>query len=108
MDAQTTIRPSTRAVFRELVDGGGVLLNLDTAGYHGLNPIGTIIWTLLDGGTRFADLVAELRRRIQAPPPNLEDDIAEFLEGLADRNLVMLSPGSQGEPGDGVDGPRPG
>ena len=90
-------------MFRELVDGGGVLLNLDTAAYHGLNQIGTIIWSLLDGGTRFADLVGALRGRIEAAPSNLEEDVAEFLEGLAQRDLVMLSPDPPDPPGRAAD-----
>ena len=33
------IRPNPRSTFRELAEGsGGVLLHLDTAAYHGLNP----------------------------------------------------------------------
>ena len=79
-------------MFRELVDGTGVVLNLDTAGYHGLNRLGALIWTLLGSGTSFGHLVNEVRSRVLEAPPNLEDDIAEFLDGLQERDLVLVSP----------------
>jgi hypothetical protein len=78
-------------VFRELVDGTGVLLNLDTAGYHGLNGLGVLIWTLLGAGMSLGHLVNEVRNRVHNAPPELEDDVAEFLEGLQQRQLVVVS-----------------
>ena len=92
MDPEAIIRPSNRAVFRELVDGTGVLLNLDTAGYHGLNRLGALIWTLLGAGMSFGQLVNEVRSRVQNEPPELQDDVAEFLDGLRQRDLVLVSP----------------
>ena len=79
-------------MFRELVDGTGVLLNLDTAGYHGLNSLGALIWTLLGAGMSFGQLMNEVRGRVRNAPPDLEDDVDEFLEGLKQRQLVLVSP----------------
>ena len=79
-------------MFRELVDGTGVLLNLDTAGYHGLNRLGALIWTLLGSGMSFGQLVNEVRSRVQNEPPELQDDVAEFLDGLRQRDLVLVAP----------------
>jgi len=92
MESQTLIRRSNRAVFRELVDGTGVVLNLDTAAYHGLNRLGTLIWTLLGAETSFGQLVSEVRNRLLKAPPNLDDDVAGFLDGLQERDLVLVSP----------------
>lgn len=100
------IRRSDRAVFRELVDGTGVVLNLDTAGYHGVNRLGALIWTLLGAEVTFAQLLSEMRTRIRNAPPELEDDVAEFLEGLHKRQLVVVSPPEEGEARDGVLGNR--
>ena len=84
-------------MFRELVDGTGVLLNLDTAGYHGLNRLGALIWTLLGAGMSFGPLVNEVRSRVQNAPVQLEDDVAAFLHGLQQRQLVLVSPPAAGE-----------
>lgn len=84
------IRANERAVFRELADGSAVILHLDTAAYHGVNQMGTAIWSLLQAGPTFNELVAELRSRITDAPPELEDDVAEFIQALARRDLILL------------------
>ncbi len=106
MDPLTMIRRSDRAVFRELVDGTGVVLHLDTAGYHGVNRLGALIWTLLGAEVTFAQLLSEMRTRIRNAPPELEDDVAQFLDGLQQRQLVVVSPPEGGEASDGESGKR--
>ena len=85
------VRRNDRAVHRELASGGGVLLHLDTAAYHGVNEIGALIWTLLDGGT-VSDVATRLRKELRDAPSDLEADVAEFVEALAKRDLVHLEP----------------
>lgn len=94
MEPDDAIRRSDRVVFRELTgEAGGVLLHLDSGAYHGLNPVGSTIWRLIgDEGVTFADLVASLRRELPDAPDGLAGDIGLFLEGLMDRNLVVLEP----------------
>jgi Coenzyme PQQ synthesis protein D (PqqD) len=83
-----TFRRHARVEYRPLANEGGVLLNLDTAAYHGLNDLGARIWELLDGVT-LAEVVTRLRERLDEPSPTLADDAAEFLAHLADRGLVV-------------------
>jgi hypothetical protein len=90
MQSTTSIRRNPRAEFRSLgEDEGGVLLHLDTAAYHGVNGVGAVVWTLLDGIT-FEQLLAELRRKLDDTPPALESEISVFLDQLAERDLVVL------------------
>ena len=83
----TSVRRSPRASFRRLENGSAVVLHLDTAQYHGLNEVGAAIWELADGRS-FQEIVDELREQIEDPPEQLEDEVAEFLEALHDRELV--------------------
>jgi hypothetical protein len=87
----TRISRNERAVHRELASGGGVLLHLDTAAYHGVNDIGALIWTLLDGST-VAEVAEQLQGHLKEAPPSLVDDVEEFVEALASRDLVRLEP----------------
>jgi hypothetical protein len=74
--------------FRSLGDEeGGVLLHLDTAAYHGLNGVGALAWSLLEGVT-FERLLEELRSQLEGVPPTFEEEIAEFLSDLAERDLI--------------------
>jgi hypothetical protein len=70
---------------------GSVLLHLESGQYHGLNEIGAVIWDLLDGTRTLGDVQAEVRRRVSDPPARLEDDVAKYLEGLHDRQLIVIS-----------------
>lgn len=94
IDPNTSVRRSPQVVYRKLSDGrGGVLLRLDSAAYHGLNEVGALIWSLLSGGTTFATLVEDLHSHLDEAPPNLADDVREFLEDVHRRDLVVLEPG---------------
>lgn len=88
---RTVIQQSERAVFRGLANGGGVLLHLDSAAYHGVNPVGALIWELTKQTITFQDLVGQLRDRLDDPPEDLEDDVAAFLGKLGERDLVTFT-----------------
>jgi hypothetical protein len=86
------ISRNPQVVYRDLEDGqGGVLLHLESGQYHGLNQIGAAIWDLLDGTRTSADVQSALRARVEDPPDHLEGDIAQFLEGLHERGLIILA-----------------
>lgn len=91
LDANVVVRASPRVTFRKLAEGsGGVLLNLDTAAYHGVNEMGSAIWSLVEAAPTFGELVERLRPLIDDPPSSLADDVAAFLIDLDGRNLLIL------------------
>lgn len=95
IEQTTVIRRNPKAEYRSMGEGeGGVVLHLDTAAYHGVNGGGALVWSLLEGIT-FAELIAELRTRWDDPPLELGADIAEFIENLAQRDLVLLGSASE-------------
>ena len=78
-------------VARDLAEGeGGVLLHMGSGQYHGVNPVGLAIWELMADGGTVAELTERLRERVEDPPPNLDDDVMHFLEGVLERDLVVL------------------
>lgn len=89
LESMTIINRNPRVEYRALGDGeGGVLLHMDTAAYHGLNEIGSLVWSLLDDIT-FEELIAKLRTRLEDLPPTFDEEISEFLDELAERDLVL-------------------
>jgi coenzyme PQQ synthesis protein D (PqqD) len=95
LDSSTVVRRNERVEYRDLGDGeGGVLLHLDTAAYHGVNEVGAMIWTLLEGIT-VQQLLDEVRSRLNSTPPSLEKDVEEFLQELAERDLVSYDAGTE-------------
>lgn len=67
-----------------------MLTQLDTGQYHGLNPVGALIWSLIDGQT-LVELVEAVRSELAEPPLELADDIEEFIEALKSRKLVDVT-----------------
>ena len=84
------IHKNPQVAARELsAEEGAVLLHLETAQYHGINPVGLLIWELLDGERTVTDVVAAVRAQVHDPPPELEDDVLEFLNDVLKRGLVV-------------------
>jgi len=82
------IRKNPQVVYRALAGEGGVLLHLESGAYHGLNEIGTLIWSLLDDGKTFDELVAEVREQLLDPPDDLSGEVERFLADLRERDLL--------------------
>ena len=90
MEPTTVLRRNPRVEYRSMGEGeGGVLLHLDTAAYHGLNEVGSLIWRLLEEPAAFDALLDQVRDELDALPPGAEDEIAGFLDDLIARDLVL-------------------
>jgi hypothetical protein len=92
LGAQAKIRRNPQVIVRELSAGeGAVLLHLESGAYHGVNPVGELIWELLEEERTVADLVEAVRNRTEDPPATLEDDVVRFLESVQERDLLVVS-----------------
>ena len=80
------VKHNQRTEYRGL-DEGGLLTQLDTGQRHGLNPVGALIWSLMEGQA-FGVLVNDVAAQLADPPPDLSADMAEFVEALRVRHLV--------------------
>lgn len=89
IDSTTTLARNESVAFRRLAEGeGGVLLQLESGEYHGINEVGCLIWELLDGERTVEALVAAVAEGVEDPPPDLDDQVITFLESLQERGLV--------------------
>jgi Coenzyme PQQ synthesis protein D (PqqD) len=89
IDSTTTLARNESVAFRRLAEGeGGVLLQLESGEYHGINEVGCLIWELLDGERTVQGLVAAVAEGVEEPPPDLHDQVITFLESLQERGLV--------------------
>jgi Coenzyme PQQ synthesis protein D (PqqD) len=88
----TTVRRNPRVVYRSLLEGqGGVLLQLDTGAYHGVNHTGSLIWELLDTEHSLTALLVELRVRLETVPETFDAEIEAFLNDLTERDLLLVT-----------------
>jgi hypothetical protein len=82
---------SPDAVFREL-DGEGVVLNLKSGLYFGLNEVGTRIWRLIEEHGEVGRILAALGEEFDAPEDRLRQDLHELIDRLREKGLVHVEP----------------
>lgn len=85
--ADAAIRISKDVVFRDL-EGEMVLLNLATGVYFGLDPVGTRIWQLLDGGGSVDEIVDAITVEYDVDAATCRADLARFVQTLRANGLV--------------------
>lgn len=76
----------------KVLEGKGILLNLETGAYFEVNPVGLAIWEGCDGRTTTTRLASTVAMRFRAPLPKVSRDLSEFLMTLRRRKLVELRP----------------
>jgi hypothetical protein len=92
MDHDSRFERNPRIVARQLGEPeGAVLLHLDTGAYHGLNPVGFVVWDLIDGQRTVTDLIDGVRTRVENAPPEVERDVLAFLDAALARDLIRLA-----------------
>jgi hypothetical protein len=85
------VRRGERIAFRAYGDGsGGVLLDLDTSLYFGVNGVGALVWELIGSGNDVTSIINEMRGRFEQTPVDLSDDVLQFLNELEERHLIRI------------------
>jgi hypothetical protein len=77
-------------VLSQEVNGETVLLDLQGESYFGLNEVGTRIWQLLKIDQTLGEILATLLDEYDTGKEQLENDVGELLQKLADAGLVGL------------------
>jgi hypothetical protein len=90
------IKRNPRVEFREMGEGGGVLLHVGSGAYHGVNEIGALIWGLIPEGMTVGEIVQELRTRVEEPPEDLGTEVRTFVDELLERDLLQIGDEAQG------------
>ena len=77
-------------VLREEFDDWAVLFNPDTADAVGTNPVGVAVWKRMDGKKSLADIVSEIKNSFEGTPDAVFNEIAAFVNRLAENGFVGL------------------
>jgi hypothetical protein len=90
MTDNATFSRSSQVVFQSLGDGeDAVLLHLETAAYFSLNPLGALIWELLEHPSSLEAIVAGVQQAVDDAPANLRADVKQFMGELLERELLI-------------------
>lgn len=74
-------------VWRE-IEGEIVILTEDGKNIHTLNTVGSVIWELIDGQRDVEDISKILRDKYDVSLEEAQKDTLEFLEELANKNIL--------------------
>jgi len=89
MDPLPRYRARASAIFAELGDGSGVLLDLQTKAYFTLNTTGVFVWKYLAAGELDADTAADrLSAEFAVDKDRARADVAGLLRDLHAQELV--------------------
>jgi hypothetical protein len=80
-------------VMFRIVGDEAVILNLKTELYLGLNPVGTRIWTVLNGAPSIHAAYESLLTEYGVEPERLRQDLDELLDKLLEQQLIEIAPG---------------
>ncbi|MEX1184569.1 MAG: PqqD family protein [Gemmatimonadota bacterium] len=83
-------RPHPGVLF-QVVSEGAILLHTEQEVYFGLNGVGVEVWQMLPPAyTELAAVLEELSRRYpDVPRAELQSDVTELLDTLAQEGLVL-------------------
>ncbi len=77
-------------LWREL-DGEAILLDPQAGCSYNLNPVGTLIWKLLDGQHENTAIVAAICEAYEVEPEQAERDMQQLLGDLLTNKLIGFS-----------------
>ena len=87
------MKVSGDVVFREL-DGEGVILNLTSGIYFGLDGTGTRMWQLIEEHGRLSVVLSALCDEYEALPEAIERDLLSLVSELAEKGLLVPREGA--------------
>ena len=74
---------------RQEFDEWGLLYNPDTSDSMAINPVGVVIWKLLDGKHTLPDIVGEVKIQFEDAPEMVKDDVVTFIQSLQARGYLV-------------------
>jgi hypothetical protein len=71
-----------------MVEGEAVILDLEGRRVMGLNPVGSFVWSLLDGARTAAEIGEAVAARFQVASGRASAEVGAFLGSLFARGLI--------------------
>jgi hypothetical protein len=73
------------------LEGEAAILNLKNSVYYGLDPVGARVWQLIQEPTTLAQIRDVLRAEYDVDASQLESDIRDLVEQMAEQGLVEIT-----------------
>ena len=94
MTLDSIVRVSDDVLFENL-DGEGVLLNLKTGVYLGLDPVGTRVWQILEDQSVVSGILDAMLAEYDVHRQRCCDDLLALMSAFEEHGLVTLADDSE-------------
>lgn len=81
---------TTGIVLREELDDWALLFNPESGKVAGINAVGVALWKMLKEHHTSPEIVIALKECFTEIPPNVENDVIEYLSTLSDRGFITV------------------
>jgi hypothetical protein len=85
-----TVVSASKDLVSSKISGEGVILNLRSGIYYGLDEVGNRIWELIQTPRSVKEVQATLLDEYDVMPEQCEQDILSLLQVLADEDLIHV------------------
>jgi hypothetical protein len=90
MTSDSIVRVNDDVLFEDL-HGEGVLLNLKTGVYLGLDPVGTRVWQILEDHHVLSEVLDTMLAEYEVDRQRCTDDLLALVSDLEKHGLVTLT-----------------
>lgn len=87
---ESQVRPNDDVLFQEL-HGEGVLLNLNTGVYFGLDPVGRRVWELLREHKTLGAVLAAMLAEYEVSEQQCSADLLSLVGQMQEHDLVKVA-----------------
>ena len=92
MESGLRYRVNTPSIVSEVLDGEGVMINLDTGTYYSASGVGGAIWSLLEAGAHAGEIAGWLEAT-WGRSPTLTADLQAYVAQVVAEKLVVPDAG---------------
>jgi hypothetical protein len=78
------------------LEGEAAILNLASGAYHGLDPVGALVWKLIASPIGVGEIVDTMIAQYDVDRTRCERDLLTLLAKLDERGLIRISDGAGG------------
>jgi SynChlorMet cassette protein ScmD len=82
------VKANPLVILREEFDDWAILFDPDTGNAFGINPIGVLIWKLLDGRHSLEDITEKIRESAEEIPADVTDHVRDFAGAAVEHGLA--------------------
>lgn len=85
------VRRADHVVWK-VVEGKGLLLNLEDGGYFDVDRVGLTVWQLCNGKKRPSEIALKISQRFKTDTKRADKDVKNFISDLKKRKLIEIMP----------------